>query len=368
MARKHLDSIPETHFLRILFPQLFHPEIGEEAYDTHEDGHNPALEDYISRDILRPDAEDAFYVYRQTKKGRTFTGIIGLASIESYKQGLIKKHELTQVKKESQIADYFRHIRLNGSPVLLTYPDSPEINEAIGSLTLGGPGLSMSTEDHVKHEIWRINDTEEIGKYKEALEKVPAFYIADGHHRCASYAHLSDELEGFMAYLLPSSQLEIRAFHRLIRHSNIGLDALIVALQHHFAVEEIRRGTAPEEEGHIYLATPGAWYCLQIPAKLRITEDLKDRLDVSILEREIIMGILGIEDSRTSPDIMYVSDSGNLLRVSALLDSGEVQYAFLLHPLSIEEVIEISDAGDVLPPKSTWIEPKMRSGMLIHQF
>ena len=227
VAKKHLERIPETHFLRILFPQLFHPEINEDEHDSHEDGHNQALDEYIARDILLPDAADAFYIYRQTKKGRTFTGMIALASIESYKQGLIKKHELTQVKKESQIADYFRHIRVNGSPVLLTYPDSPAINATIHDLTLLPVTFRFSTEDEVLHELWRVSDANYIKYYRSEFGKVPAFYIADGHHRCASYAHLSDELEGFMAYLLPSSQLEIRAFHRLIRQSSLGTEELI---------------------------------------------------------------------------------------------------------------------------------------------
>lgn len=363
-ARMNRDN-PNT-YLRILSPQLFFddkPSL-DECYGMATD----KLKEMLDNGIIFQEDQPSIYIYRQVKKNDTYTSIIGLADVDEYRRDKIKKHELTRTEKEDKMARYFNGVRVNGSPVLLTYEDVPAIDEIVREEVETKPLYHFTGDDGVEHMVWRVSD-KGMAAIQKAFEQIESLYIADGHHRCASVNTLYPQIRNFMACFIPSSQLRIHGFHRYVKELN-GLDkeGLLSALSQYFRIESLGHTVPNIMPSTIQLYIGDEWYTLHIPESMQKHDNPRYNLDVSVLDQIIFNKILKIEDTRTSNNIRYVNGEVTTERLIEPVKRGEVQAVFALAPIRIEEVMEISEYGETMPPKSTWIEPKLRSGILIHRF
>ncbi len=325
-----------------------------------------------------------FYIYAQTMNGRTQYGIVGAASVEDYLNGIIKKHELTRPEKEE---DRMIHVRINNAniePVFLSYPAVDEIDDVVNSIVVNEmPVYDFTAEDGFGHHFWVIEDAGTNAKLEELFTtKVPFTYVADGHHRTAAAARVGaekkaanpnhtgeEEYNFFLAVHFPDDQLEIIDYNRVVKDLNGLSEAdLIANIENDFDVEEI----GPEiykpsclHEFSMYL--DGKWYKMTAKEGRYDDDDPIGVLDVTILSDLVLDNQLGIKDLRTDKRIDFVGGIRGLEELQKRVDSGEMKVAFALYPVSMQQLIDIADSGNIMPPKTTWFEPKLRSGLVIHE-
>jgi len=333
---------------------------------------------------LKQDEDARYYIYAQTMNGRTQYGIVGAASCEDYNQGIIKKHELTRPDKEEDRMILTRYLNANIEPVFFSYRAVPEIDEIVNKIVTNQEAdYDFVAEDGFGHHFWTIRQ-KEINNQIEALftTKVPATYVADGHHRTAAAAriglekklenpnHTGDEAYNFfMAVHFPDNQLQIIDYNRTVKDLN-GLTEpeLLDKLKENFDVEvagaEIYK-PAKLHEFSMYLA--GRWYKLTAKQGTFDDNDPIGVLDVTILSNLVLDKILGIDDLRTSTRIDFVGGIRGLGELQKRVDKGDMKVAFALYPVSMQQLINIADSGNIMPPKTTWFEPKLRSGLVIHR-
>ncbi|MDR2928827.1 MAG: DUF1015 family protein [Cytophagaceae bacterium] len=331
---------------------------------------------------LVQDDEARFYIYAQTMDGRTQYGIVGCAACSDYADGIIKKHELTRPDKEE---DRMIHIRVNSAniePVFFSYRAIPEIDEIVNGIVKGEAEYNFTAEDGFGHHFWMIKDTA-INKRLEELfaTKVPYTYVADGHHRTAAAARIglerreanpnhtgNEEYNFFMAVHFPDDQLAIIDYNRVVKDLNGLSEAdFINALNNAFEVEEMGAEIykpAKLHEFSMYLS--GKWYKLTARKGTYNDADPIGVLDVTVLSNHALDKVLGIADLRTSKRIDFVGGIRGLGELKRRVDSGEMKVAFALYPVSMKQLIDIADSGNIMPPKTTWFEPKLRSGLVIH--
>jgi uncharacterized protein (DUF1015 family) len=366
-AALNLNRNNPHSFLNIINPQLF-----EEKALSHHDSYKRSVDKLnilLKEGILALEDAPALYIYRQVKKNDVYTGIIGLASVEEYQASKIKKHELTRSEKEKKMFDYMSAVRVSGNPVLLTYNDVPELGSYIKDKVEAAPEYHFTAEDGTEHMLWVLKERKELEKLEAFFKKAKDFYIADGHHRCAATSQLYPGVSTFMACLIPASQLRIHGFHRYVKDLNgLKTKELLDGLDKYFTVVKVKEGMPNKGEGIIGLFIKENWYEIHIPANLKKDPNPKHDLDVYILDHVIFGKIMGIKDSRTSSNIRYVNGETDLKTLIAPVKRGEVKAAFVLNPMSIADMVRVSDFGETMPPKSTWIEPKMRSGLLLNRF
>ena len=355
-------------FLHILNPQLFSSEklSSEEIYKRAVD----KLHILLDEKILTEEAKPALYIYRQVKENNVYTSIIGLASIAEYNSSGVKKHELTRTDKESKITSYFKAVGANGNPVLLTYPDSPSLNLLIQELVEDAPEYGFMGEDGIEHALWVVSDEKSIKAVQEEFAKVKSLYIADGHHRCASLGALYPEVEHFMACFISANQLNIHGFHRYVKDlNNLSPAEFLKNIEAQgFEVDDITGREIVNSPGTINLFLDEKWYSLKIPEKFKNISNPKQALDVYILDKYIFGEVLGIKDTRSSNKISYVNGDISMDVLLAPVHKAFCSAVFALSPVTVEEIIQVSDYDETMPPKSTWIEPKLRSGLLVHRF
>lgn len=333
---------------------------------------------------LLQDDEARFYIYAQTRNGRTQYGIVGAASCEDYVNGVIKKHELTRPEKEEDRMVLTRYLNANIEPVFFSYKAVPEIDAIIQAIVANeDPEYNFTAEDGFGHHFWLVKDPE-INQQIEALfaTKVPATYVADGHHRTAAAARIGAERKAqnphhtgheaynyFMAVHFADNQLQIIDYNRLVQDLNgWSEDEFLLRLQDAFSVEKM--GANPYRpcrlhEMAMYLG--GTWYKLQAKAGTYEDDDPIGVLDVTILSKHVLEPLLAIRDLRTSKRIDFVGGIRGLDALQKRVESGEMKVAFALYPVSMEQLITIADTGNIMPPKTTWFEPKLRSGLVIHK-
>jgi uncharacterized protein (DUF1015 family) len=330
------------------------------------------LKAFISRDVLFNESKECYYIYELVMNERSQTGLVALSSIDDYEKGIIKKHEHTRPEKEQ---DRINHIRTTGAQtgnVFLAYRDVNTITETVeGWKKQRSPNYSFTAEDGIKHSIWVINDSNCIKKITEAFQQeTPATYIADGHHRAASAAKVAAELgqekSYFLTTLFPASELKIMDYNRLVKDLNGMTDEyLLQKLEADFGIEKAKSGWKPQALHQFGLYLGYKWY--KLTAKEHTYSDNPiEVLDVSILQTHVLDKLLGIADPRTDKRIDFVGGIRGIEGLQQRVDSGEMQAAFSLYPVSIEQLFDISDSGQVMPPKSTWFEPKLRDGLLTH--
>ncbi|PWT89535.1 MAG: DUF1015 domain-containing protein [Acidobacteria bacterium] len=334
------------------------------------------LEQFIQKDVLLRDEKPCYYIYQLAWKGRTQTGLACLSSVDDYSNDVIKKHEFTRPEKEKDRIDHMLATGAQTGNVFLTYRDVAEINALLDTWkSAHKPIYNFSSDDEVKHSVWIINDEKTIQSLTDLFKQcVPHTYIADGHHRAASAAKVSRELpenanaQYFLTTIFPTSQLAILDYNRLINDVNgLSRNELTEKLEADFTIERSNAAFAPTRLHQFGLYIDHQWYKLEAKEGT-YRNDPVGVLDVSILSNNVLDKILGIKDQRTDKRIDFVGGIRGLGELEKRVDSGEMKLAFSLHPVSISQLLEIADSGSVMPPKSTWFEPKLRDGLLTHSF
>lgn len=331
---------------------------------------------------LVQDAEPKFYIYAQTMDGRTQYGIAGAAFCEDYQNQIIKKHELTRPDKEDDRMVLINTMNANAEPVFLSYRAVPEIDAIVADITKQEPEYKFVTEDGFGHQFWVINDSAVNAKIEKLFaEKVPALYVADGHHRTAAAARVglerkaknpnhtgNEDYNYFLAVIFPDSQLKIMDYNRVIKDLN-GLTSkeFLDKLSASFDVEN--KGTdiyRPTKLHEMSLYLEGVWYSLVAKKGTYNDSDPIGVLDVTILTKQVLEPILNITNLRTSKRIDFVGGIRGLGELKKRVDSGEMAAAFAMYPVSMAQLLDIADTGNIMPPKTTWFEPKLRSGLVVH--
>jgi Uncharacterized conserved protein len=369
---------------------LYHIIKPEIDFPIGTDEHAPevyakALENFTTfkaNGWLVQDEQELYYVYAQTMNGRTQYGLVVCASVEDYLSGNIKKHELTRRDKEE---DRMKHVRVNNAniePVFFTYPDNAEIDSIVKKYTAKAPEYDFVAElDGFGHTFWIIDDTADILRITEVFATIPSLYIADGHHRSAAAAlvgaekakqnpnHKGDEeYNYFMSVCFPESQLSIIDYNRVVKDLNgLSDEEFLSKLSTNFTVEEAGSEIYKPNKLHNFsLYLSNKWYSLTAKEGTYNDNDPIGVLDVTISSNLILDEILGIKDLRSDNRVDFVGGIRGLGELKKRVDSGEMKVALALYPVSMKQLIDISDSGNIMPPKTTWFEPKLRSGLVIH--
>ncbi|PTX58375.1 uncharacterized protein (DUF1015 family) [Kordia periserrulae] len=368
-----LDYNPFS-FLHIVNPGYkYHKEIsGKERYGLVRNRYLEFKED----DIFVQDESPCFYIYRVVnREQQVFTGIVAAASTEDYKNNVIKKHEDTIEYREQVFKEYLKTVGFNAEPVLLTYPDSDSISSILAKYTETRAEFEFTTTYRDTHYLWLVEDANDIKVIQDEFARIGDVYIADGHHRSASSFLLSEDAQkesyrSFMSYLIPESELRIYEFNRLIKDLNgLSKEQFLLELDQLFRIEN--RGLElykPSKKHHFSMYLDGEFYSLYLRKTHYNFTDSLSELDTHILYITILKPILGITDLRNDSRIDYGYDKHNVIEMKNRIDSGEFAVGFGLVPVNVDEMKRIADEGLTMPPKSTYIEPKLRSGVTIYEF
>ena len=374
----------EKSLLHITKPEIdFTPIADEHSEQVYE----KAVENYKkwkANGWLVQDPEEYYYIYAQTMDGRTQYGLVAGASVADYLEGKIKKHELTRRDKEEDRMIHVRRQSANIEPVFFAYPASKEMDAIVAGVVAATPEYDFVAEgDGFGHKFWKVTDPATIARITEIFEGIPALYVADGHHRTAAAAlvgqerakanpnHTGDEeYNYFLAVIFPDDQLKIIDYNRVVKDlGGLTEEGLLAALEKDFTVEE--KGAAeyrPSGLHNFAMYLGGKWYSLTARPGTYNDADPIGVLDVTVLSNLVLDKILGIKDLRTDKRIDFVGGIRGLGELSRRVDSGEMAVAFALYPVSMRQLIDIADTGNIMPPKTTWFEPKLRSGLVIHEF
>jgi len=338
-------------------------------------------EDFKKSGILLQDKKTCYYIYQQYKEGTTFTGIIGCSSINDYFKGVIKIHEQTLTEREEKLKKYLEICDFNAEPVLFSYPNDEVIDHLTAAITDTTPTNDFTTTDRISHKLWAVQDEKTILTLQERFRQIPAVYIADGHHRSASSALLGRSLreknktptgtEPYNYYLgifFPETQLKIYDFNRIIKDlNNLTIQQFLEKLSEKF--EWTDKGSEiykPVKVHNFSMYLKDKWYTLTPKAGVVNDKEPVGSLDASILTKHILSPILGINDLKTDKRIAFVPGVKGMQELKEQVDKGNASIAFALYPVSMQQLKHIADTNNIMPPKTTWIEPKMRSGLVIY--
>ncbi len=372
----------EKSLLHIIKPEIDFDPIADEH---SEEVYRKAVENFKlwrEKGWLVQDDTEKYYVYAQTMEGRTQYGLVAACHFDDYLTGKIKKHELTRPDKEEDRMIHVRNQQANIEPVFFSYPAVEEMDHIVRDIVENQEAeYDFTAADGFRHQFWVINDKAVIDRITQIFAEVPALYVADGHHRTAAAARVGQEMMQknpahtgneeycfFLAVIFPDSQLKIIDYNRVVRDLN-GLtpEALLKALEKNFEVED--KGTEiyrPAALHNFSMYLGGHWYSLTARKGTYDDNDPIGVLDVTILSNLVLDELLGIKDLRTDKRIDFVGGIRGLGELKNRIDSGEMQVAFALYPVSMKQLIDIADTGNIMPPKTTWFEPKLRSGLVIH--
>ena len=358
-------------------------QFGEEV-DTYADcvyeKADQMLRGKIQEGKFVQDPTPCFYLYELTMDGHSQTGVVGCASIDDYRNNVIKKHENTRADKEE---DRIRHVdtcSMQTGPIFLAYRAKEDLKEKIGELKKQAPVYDFVSEDGIGHRVWVIDNDADVAMIEESFWKIPAIYIADGHHRCASAVKVGlkrreqypdytgeEEFNYFLSVIFPDEELRILDYNRVVKDLN-GMDAatFLTRIEEYFAVE--KKGQSPyrpTEKGTFGMYLEDEWYCLSAKEEIK-SEDAVEGLDVSLLQNDLLDPFLGIKDPKTDKRIDFVGGIRGLGELERRVHA-DMKVAFSMYPTSIAELFAVADAGRLMPPKSTWFEPKLRSGLFLHE-
>ncbi len=368
-------------FLHVVKPEIDLPA-GTDLYSQPVyDQAKESFEKFIEDGILIQEESPKLYIYRQTMKGREQYGIVGCVSVQDYDADIIKKHEHTRHSKEQ---DRIKHVDItnaNAGPIFLTYKARERINTLVDKAVKDTPMYDFIASDGIGHTVWIIKDARISDAIIKEFSKVDFLYVADGHHRSASAARVAnmreeanpshtgdEEYNFFLAVLFPDEQLQILDYNRVVKHLNDHTEEeLFHALEEIFTIKKIgNEPYKPKKKGEIGMYLNNSWYKLTIRPEIVDHDDPVGSLDISVLQSKILGPFFGIKDPRSSDDIDFIGGIRGVKELVRLVDTGKFKVAFAMYPVSIRELMNIADAGKVMPPKSTWFEPKLRSGLLIH--
>jgi uncharacterized protein (DUF1015 family) len=336
----------------------------------------------ISDKWLNQDSKACYYIYAQTMWGKTQYGIVGCAAVEDYLKNNIKKHELTRPDKEEDRKNHIRITNFNAEPVFLVFPDNKELDNIVNNYIKNPAEYDFTLNDGVGHQLWVIDKDEDIKRIEEIFKKdIPSTYVADGHHRTAAAAHVGEERKQknpnhkgteeynfFMAVHFPASQLTIIDYNRLVKDLNgLSKNDFISKLEKGFVIE--KKGKEPYKPSKLHnfsMYIEGEWYSLNARQGTFNDNDPIECLDVTVLSNFVLSPLLDIKDLRKSNRVDFVGGIRGLEELKKRVDSGEMAAAFALYPVSMNQLITIADTGNIMPPKTTWFEPKLRSGLFVH--
>ncbi len=378
-AREEVKGHPLS-FLHIGKPEvdlapsinLYDPRVYLKAKDN--------LQKLIDDNIIAQDKENFFYIYAQTMNGRTQYGLVGCAAVEDYWNDVIKKHEKTRKEKEEDRCEHVRVTNSHSGPIFLTYRDIDVINDIVAKEIEAEPENDFVSEDGIRHQTWVIKSKETNKKIENILSEVDNFYVADGHHRSAAAAIVgrerreanpahtgNEEYNYFLSVLFPASHLFIMDYNRVVKDLNdLTYDDFFAKLKENFNIEESGVQVKPTSKGEIGMYIAGKWYRMNAKEHLRSITDPVNKLDVALLQNYVLTPLLAIDDPRTSKRIDFVGGIRGLDELERRVNSGEMVLAFAMYPTSVDELMSIADAGKIMPPKSTWFEPKLRDGLFVH--
>jgi uncharacterized protein (DUF1015 family) len=338
---------------------------------------------FIKEKVLQRDVKPAYYVYRQIKNHTEFLGIIGCTSIDDYMNGVIKIHEQTITEREEKLKDYLEVCEFNAEPVLFCYPNDNVLDNLISDVSNSVPDYDFTTTDKIRHTLWVVNDTKKVETITKRFSAIPSIYIADGHHRSASSALLGNikrkaktnytGKEAFNYYLgvfFSETQLKIYDYNRVVKDLNgLTVSELLHKLKIKFDVKEIDQTIfKPEKKHEISMYVDGKWFSLSCKKSTYNSDDPVGSLDAFILTEQILSPILGIHDLKTDKRVGFIPGVKGAEALKKSVDEGKSAIAFGLYPVTMDHLKWIADTNNIMPPKSTWVEPKMRSGLVIYSF
>jgi len=378
-ARERAAGKPYS-FLHISKPEIDLPE-GTDPYapEVYTQGAKN-LQAQIDAGVLMRDATPVYYVYRLTMGEHVQTGLVFTGSVTEYDRNRIRKHEFTRPKKEDDRVRQITALNAQTGPVLLAYPSSADVAAIIGVVTAGAPLYDLVADDGVGHTLWLLDEPAHIAEITRLFESMDALYIADGHHRSASASRVAaaknaelgtppgeNSWDHFLCVAFPHDETQILDYNRVVRDLN-GLSAaeLLEKAGERFAIEPAEAPVKPARPGEFGMYLDGRWYQLTIDQEHIPADDPVARLDVSLLQDNLIAPLLGVGDPRTDERIDFVGGIRGLGELEKRVDSGEMQVAFALHPTRMEALMSVADANEVMPPKSTWFEPKLADGLVSH--
>jgi uncharacterized protein (DUF1015 family) len=371
-ARVRAESKPWS-FLHISKPEIdlpadidpYSPEVYAKAASN--------LKTMLDHGILQRDTSACYYAYRLTMGQHVQTGLVAAASVADYDTNRIRKHEFTRPDKEDDRVRQIEALNAQTGPVLLAYPDSRTADALIAQASAGAPDADVTADDGIRHTIWVIRDAMLIESLSTTFDAMPALYIADGHHRSAAASRVAaaqranHDAQYFLSVIFPHHQMKIMDYNRVVKDLNGLSEAeLLAQLGKRFAVEPAGAAVHPARPNEFGLYLPKRWFKLTINAKLVPQHDPVARLDVSLLSDNLLGPVLGISDLRRDKRIDFVGGIRGLTELEQRVDSGEMAVAFALHPTQMNDLMAVADAGEVMPPKSTWFEPKLADGLVSH--
>lgn len=329
------------------------------------------LQRMIEAGVLIRDPQPCYYVYRLTWRGHAETGFAAVASLAAYADNRIRRHELTTPAKEDDRVRQIEAVNAQTGPVMLAYPAAPRIDAVLAEAAAGAAAVDVTADDGVRHQLWVIADTTVIAALTQAVDALPALYIADGHHRSAAALRVAQSrgtaAHGtFLAVLLPAQQMTILDYNRVLRDLNgHSPEALLARLGERYEVAPSQGAVRPQAPGELGLYLAGHWYRLNLREAVQSADPVA-RLPITQLTANVIAPIFGIADQRTDPRIGFVGGARGLEELERLVSSGEMAAAFALYPTQMSDLMAVADAGEIMPPKSTWFEPKLADGMVSH--
>ena len=374
-ARALADGNPLS-FLHVSRPEIDLPP----GTDLYSDAvYRKAVENFeklISTCPLEKEPEPCLYLYRLIMGDHQQIGIVACCSIDEYDNSTIRKHERTRRDKEDDRTRHMLMLRAQTGPVFLTYRSRDDIDEQVSAAIAAEPLYDLTAADGVQHTIWRLRETESLVK---SFESVPLLYIADGHHRAASASRARAELKEqsfahtgkedynyFLTVIFPDSQMQILAYNRTVHDLNgLSKEQFLDKIKEQFTLSE-NADAEPQERGHWSMYLDGVWYGLQLSPAATLPAGIVASLDVSVLQDRLLDAILGIKDVRTDKRVDFIGGLRGTKELERLVNEGKAAVAFSLFPTTVAELLMVSDANEIMPPKSTWFEPKLRDGLLIH--
>ena len=365
-------------FLHVSKPEIDLP-VGADPHSP--DAYAKAVENLarmLHAGVLVRDAAPAYYVYRVASGDHVQTGVVTATAIGAYEANRVRKHELTRPDKEDDRVRHMQALNAQTGPVLVAYPRAPEIDALLADAARGAPDAEASLEDGARHSLWPIRDADRIARVTALFDAVPALYIADGHHRSAAAARVaaarraaqarrsdSASYEWFLTVAFPHHELRILDYNRVVRDlAGMSLETLLARLREKFTVAASGAAVRPARHGEFGLYAGGQWHRLTLRADLAAVADPGRQLDVSLLTDHVLAPLLGIGDLRTDPRIDFVGGGRGLAELERRVDAGAMAAAFSLYPTRMEDLMAVADAGAVMPPKSTWFDPKLADGLV----
>ncbi len=359
-------------FLHISKPEIDLPE-GTDPYSEEVYARAAVnLQHMLREGILERDAEPCYYIYRLVMGEHSQTGLVAVASVADYDSNRIRRHEFTRPDKEDDRVRQIEALNAQTGPVLLAYRSQAEVDALLADAARAEPEVELVADDGIAHSLWVVRDPARIGQITAAFEAMEALYIADGHHRSAAASRVaasrgsSSQAGYFLCVIFPHTQMQILDYNRVVRDlAGMSPEILLARIAERFQVLPEAAAVRPERPGTFGMYLAGQWYRLVIQPE-RIPHDPVGRLDVSLLADNLLAPLLGIEDSRRDKRIDFVGGIRGLVELEKRVDSGEMSVAFSMYPTRMEDLMAVADAGEVMPPKSTWFEPKLADGLVSH--